>query len=394
MYRSPLHQRQSDYSSTHTDFAKSGMALADDMCPLSRHSVWPVWMKTRVFRVCASPLFATSSAFAYASVCLTLRHLLSSFCTDENNTEILLQECTCCAINWNSCESCVHRSRVKEPLARMSAMCLEVLTYLIWIPGSRFSGQLGGLARWIQEIRLTVGLQPVLIIERQRDGCSLTGDVCFWRTKINDVLFPSRPPWEFFFCSGLVLRRNFSTLAAPTHQPRCPTHWAQEFLLISDQHPMRWVRLRCCCETAVCFLQVQLIGTNVFPKIQTRPLTLTWSPSGHLESRRPGKDRGCTLQCFPRDNIFCYNLCNGCGKSIWPDVNQRLCSIWRWLLPSNSQTIKCQAWRCEPHTSTSGRCVNKLLTISPTVLQCFLFDLMIIHTKCGDFEKLLNFLFC
>ena len=37
----------------------------------------------------------------------------------------------------NSCVSCVHLSRVKEPLVSMSAICLEVLTYLIWIPGSK-----------------------------------------------------------------------------------------------------------------------------------------------------------------------------------------------------------------------------------------------------------------
>ena len=51
-----------------------------------------------------------------------------------------LEMCCCgrCTVHKrNSCVSCVHLSRVKEPLVSMSAICSKVLTHLIWIPGSK-----------------------------------------------------------------------------------------------------------------------------------------------------------------------------------------------------------------------------------------------------------------
>ena len=60
--------------------------------------------------------------------------IVSSFCTDENRKE-RLQECKCNVIKVNSCVSRVHHSRVNEPLVRMSAICLEMLTYLFLVPG-------------------------------------------------------------------------------------------------------------------------------------------------------------------------------------------------------------------------------------------------------------------
>ena len=57
--------------------------------------------------------------------------IVSSVCTDENRKE-RLQKCKCNVIKVNSCVSRVHRSRVNEPLVRMSAICLERLTYLFF----------------------------------------------------------------------------------------------------------------------------------------------------------------------------------------------------------------------------------------------------------------------
>ena len=62
--------------------------------------------------------------------------IVSSFCTDENRKE-RLQKCNCKVIKVNKCVSCVHRSRVKEPLVRMSAICLEVLTFFFFFDYSR-----------------------------------------------------------------------------------------------------------------------------------------------------------------------------------------------------------------------------------------------------------------
>ena len=100
--------------------------------------------------------------------------ILSSFCTDENTKE-WLQECECGIIEMNSCVSCLHLSRVKEPLVSVSAICSEVSTYVIRIPRSKFilSNNEPRRARQVREMCLLDGLRPSMI-------SSKTNKTLFW----------------------------------------------------------------------------------------------------------------------------------------------------------------------------------------------------------------------
>ena len=59
--------------------------------------------------------------------------ILSSFFSTDKSTKEWLQECMCGFIRVDNCVNGNHLSRENEPWVRMSAICLKVLTYLIWI---------------------------------------------------------------------------------------------------------------------------------------------------------------------------------------------------------------------------------------------------------------------
>ena len=60
---------------------------------------------------------------------------------------------------------CDHLSRENDPLVKMSAMCVDVLKYLIWNPESQYirSNDQSKFARWVREICLLDGLRPSVI---------------------------------------------------------------------------------------------------------------------------------------------------------------------------------------------------------------------------------------
>ena len=58
--------------------------------------------------------------------------------------------CMCGVKRLNKCVNCDHLSRQDEPLVKVSAICLDVLTYLNWSPGSGFirSNNQSRFTRW------------------------------------------------------------------------------------------------------------------------------------------------------------------------------------------------------------------------------------------------------
>ena len=102
--------------------------------------------------------------------------------------------------------------------------------------------------------------------------------------------------------------------------------------------------------TADCFLQVQLIGTNVWlPKMHDTAKSASWQ-GPHSDVLFP-----------PHDSTVCNHSQHGCWKSVCRSAYHKLCSICWCLLPSNSQTTQCQAYQCELHARISGRVVNTCL---------------------------------
>ena len=222
----------------------------------------------------------------------------------------------CDVTRLNKCVNFDHISRENEPLVKMSANCLEVLTYLFWMSGSKFilSNNQSKFALWVREMCLMDGLRPLMIIlitaslssKTNKDACLLERWAFGGAWSILSVNLLSNMRDVVFL--GLVLRTRFlsvgscSTSVTMSHKLRAgiPSNLGPaSHELISASVLL--------CETAVCFLQVQLIGTNVrLPKMHDIPRDLDFlSQSGHLQNRRPGgKDLACIpMQCFPHDNL-------------------------------------------------------------------------------------------
>ena len=110
--------------------------------------------------------------------------------------------------------------------------------------------------------------------------------------------------------------------------------------VLSIQCPKRWFLIVLMCETAVCFLHIQLIGTNVW----TVPVCIVW-------------------QYYPHDNIVCIHMYDEYMKSIDSGVCHKPWSILLWIVRACLLTIKYQVVQFLPNVNISEQCGSILLTI-------------------------------
>ena len=210
-----------------------------------------------------------------------------------------------------------HSSRVKFHLISMSASWFLVSVYLIWILGSKLilSNNPSRATLWFLETCLIVGLLPFMIILMTASLSSNTYIKASWREEltfeeIKSILSKSLIiPWDFFRVGSLwgAARTRFvhgsprawslwfvfpwrtATIRSHTSSAGIPSNLnpaSKE--MISDSVEL--------CETEVCFLHIQLIGTNVgLPKMHNVP------PDVDFESSRyPAKS-----ESWNSPNLLC-----------------------------------------------------------------------------------------
>ena len=88
------------------------------------------------------------------------------------------------------------------------------------------------------------------------------------------------------------------------------------------------------CETDVCFLHIQLMGSSVWlPNMYKIHPEVDFESSRYLrQSPSPETVPSCILvQCFPHGNIVWIHSCDECKRSNVPNVCHKLWSIW-WLI--------------------------------------------------------------
>ena len=191
---------------------------------------------------------------------------------------------------WNKHKRWFHSSRVKFPLLNMSASWFLVSMYLIWILGSRLilSNNQSRATLWVLEKCLIVGLLPFMIILITASLSSNTYNKASWREEctfeeIKSTLSRSSNHsmkflscWKFVKVDTNLVRVRVSRswllwYVFPWRTLRIRSHKASAGLPsnlnpVSKEMISGSVEL---CETEVCFLHIQLIGTNVWlPKMQ------------------------------------------------------------------------------------------------------------------------------
>ena len=191
-----------------------------------------------------------------------------------------------------------HSSRVKFPLVRMSASWFLVSMYLIWILESRLirSNNQSSATLWVLETCLIVGLLPLMIILITASLSSNTYNKASWRadwtfegtesmSSITSIFFwdlwrlwtslsgcPDRSETRETFPRTETIRSHNSRAGNPSNLS--PVVQRE---MISDSVEL-WA-------TAVCFLHIQLIGTNEWlPKTHNVPPEVDFE-----SSRSPAK---------------------------------------------------------------------------------------------------------
>ena len=107
------------------------------------------------------------------------------------------------------------------------------------------------------------------------------------------------------------------------------------------------------CEAEVCFLHIQLVGTNVWlPKIHRIPPEVDFETSKSQQSLSieiiPIYN---AVLYFPHGNAVCHHSCYECNKSSEPSVCHKLSSILWQLVPVCLQTKECQVYQYVTNTS-------------------------------------------
>ena len=110
------------------------------------------------------------------------------------------------------------------------------------------------------------------------------------------------------------------------------------------------------CEAEVCFLHIQLVGTNVrLPKMH------------RIASDVDFESWICiVVLCFPYINIACIHICGDFKESNAPSVCHKLWSIWWLLVQICSQNIECLVRRCVPNTDNFRTFWEHTFDNSPT----------------------------
>ena len=253
---------------------------------------------------------------------------------------------------FNKLNKWFHSSRVKFPLVKMSASWFLVSMYLIWILESRLirSNNQSRATLWVLETCLIVGLLPLMIILITASLSSNTCNEASWRSDwtsegtesmsfITSIFF-----WDLWRlwtslsgCPDLSeTRETFQrTETIGSHSSRAghPSNLrpvSRE--MISDSVEL-W-------ETAVCFLHIQPIGTNVWlPKTHNVPPEVDFESSRSPSKSESWNSPSALLGSITHMTIFSIftcmmnirnqsiqafvtglgPLCNGtCEFSYWP----------------------------------------------------------------------------
>ena len=190
--------------------------------------------------------------------------------------------------------------------------------YLIWILGSRLiqSNNLSRATLWFLETCLIVGLLPLMIILNTASLSSKIYNKASWREECtfevrkSTLSRSSIIPWDFFRVESLwgaartkfvhgsprslwlwfVFPWRIATIRSNKSSAEIPSNLSPVSKeMISDSVEL--------CETEVCFLHIQLIGTNVWPS-----KTYSVPPEVDFESSRsPAKSESWhspSLHCF------------------------------------------------------------------------------------------------
>ena len=184
-------------------------------------------------------------------------------------------------------------SREKLPLVSMSASRFLVSTYLIWIFGSKLilSNNQASATLWVPDTCLIVGLRPLIII---LVATSLPSKMYNWDSPWEECVFvgtySTSDHWSTFsfllsvgvlvlgFCPAQIslmplwlgwtvfpVERNTSIVSQRSRAGSPSMRRPASREIISDSVEL--------CEREVCFLHIQLVGTNVrLPKIHETPL--------------------------------------------------------------------------------------------------------------------------
>ena len=190
--------------------------------------------------------------------------------------------------------SFVHRSRMKESLVSMPAICSEVLTYFVWMTGTRSNNQ----SKFVLEMCLMDWVQPfliilIIVIFDDKQKCPLAGDVCVWKNTVNTIC-------KRVFL-GLVLRVGFLP-AGGSNISVSMSHKLNAAILSNLRPASNEIDY-------LCFSAGVQNNTLLFTRpacrhkcVASRCTTYLRSPVGVLEKT----NQVCTpMQCFQRESIFC-----------------------------------------------------------------------------------------
>ena len=202
-----------------------------------------------------------------------------------------------------------HSSRVNFPLVKMSASWFLVSMYLIWILESRLIGSINQsrATLWVLETCLIVGLLPLMIriitaslssntnckaswcedwTFEGTESMSFITSIFFWdlwRLWTSHSGFPDPSEARETFPRTETIKSHSSRASNPSNLSPVSSE------IISDSVEL-W-------ETDVCFLHIQLIGTNVsLPKTHNVPPEVDFE-----SSRSPSKSESWnspSLHCF------------------------------------------------------------------------------------------------
>ena len=284
-----------------------------------------------------------------------------------------------------------HSSRVKFPLVSMSASWFLVSMYLIWILGSKLtrSNNQSRATLWVLETCLMVGLLPFMIILITASLSSNTYNKASWREDwmfegIKSTLSKSlitlwdclrlRIVWggeqaSRLFTTGLSVLSWFWVVFPRTETIRSHRSKAgipSNLNPASNEMISGSVEL---CETEVCFLHIQFIGTNVgLPKMHNVPPEVDFESSRSLvKSESWNSPNLLVWQCFPHDNFVCIHMCDECKRSNEIIICHRLWSILWSIVQVYSLTIEYQVFQYVPSISISEQFESILVTILPQI---------------------------
>ena len=273
-----------------------------------------------------------------------------------------------------------HSSREKLPLVRMSASWFLVSTFLVRVLGSKkiLSNNQSRATLWVLDTCLIVGLRPLIIIlmtaslssKEMYNRDSPWGECVFvvtWSGLDNCWTF-----WLPFFSIHQTIYQSFAFFChfrswlwnwASHEFPQCHYGWCWQCcwlnvtsITVSQRSRAGNPSMRSpasremisdsveLCETELCFLHIQLTGTNVLlRKTHKTPHEVDFE-----SSRSPAKSESwknpiySAVPCFPHDNIVGNRLCNECMKSILIVVCHMPESILWLILQACLRTTRCQ----------------------------------------------------